>query len=112
MNRIIGSLLALTWIIAMASLVQRDVLPFWTAQAAPSELLPTGEYQIGIVSASGQRLGTTWMTAHHAPMPMVSSTTQLDAGKVSGMLPVTGIWLLGTELSYDSSGRLEHFHFT
>ena len=112
MNRIIGSLLALTWIIAMAALVQRDVLPLWTAQEAPNELLPAGEYQVGILSAAGARLGTTWITAGQSPSPTISSTTLLEAGKVSGMMPITGSWLLGTDLAYDAGGRLDHFHFT
>jgi len=112
MNRIIGSLLALTWIVAMAALVQRDVLPFWTAREAPNELLPAGDYQVAILSASGVRIGTTWISANQSPTTMVSSTTVLDAGKVAGMLPITGTWLLGTDLSYDAKGRLDHFHFT
>lgn len=112
MNRIIGSLLALTWIVAMAALVQRDVLPFWTAREAPNELLPAGDYQIAILSASGFRIGTTWISATQSPTAIVSSTTVLEAGKVAGMLPITGTWLLGTDLSYDAKGRLDHFHFT
>lgn len=111
MNRAIGFILALTWIVAMAALVQRDILPLWTATEAPDQLLPIGEYQVGIFSQSGARIGTTWITTNTTPTRMVRSTTVLETGKISAMLPVIGTWILSTDLSYDSQDRLEHFKF-
>lgn len=112
MNRLLGSILALTWLIAMGALVQRDVLPQWTAQEPPRQLLPAGDYQVGIFNQANKRIGTTWITTSPSPMMMVRSTTVLEAGKVAGMLPVHGTWILSTDLVYDTQERLEHFKFT
>ncbi len=112
MNRLLGSILAITWLIAMGALVQRDVLPLWTAEEPPRQVLPAGEYQIGIFNQADSRIGTTWISTSPSPMMMVRSTTVLEVAKITGMLPVSGTWILGTDLMYDSDERLDQFRFT
>src|SRR5262249_9129539 len=112
MNRFIGSILAASWLVAMAALIQRDVLPMWTAQEAPSTLLPAGEYQVGIFNRAGQRVGTTWFSSTPTPLMMIRSTTSLDVSKISAILPVAGQWIFTTDLSYDDHERLDRCKFT
>jgi hypothetical protein len=112
MNRLLGSLLAGTWLIAMAALIHRDVLPLWTAQQAPQAVLPVGDYQIGIFNQAGRRIGITWVSSTPTPCALIRSTTVLDVSKIAGMLPVSGQWLLSTELSYDAHHVLDHGKFT
>lgn len=112
MNRLIGCILAVAWLIAMAALVQRDVLPMWTAQEAPEALLPAGDYQVGIFNQAGQRIGTTWVISSPTPQTLIRSTTVLDVGKISAGLPVGGKWVFSTELTYDAQDALDHCKFT
>jgi len=111
MNRMVGSILALTWIVAMAALIQRDVLPLWSAQDAPKSLLPVGEYQVGIFDQAGQRIGTTWVSTTPSPLTMIRSTTELQVSRIVGMLPVGGTWILSTDLAYDAHNNLDSFKF-
>jgi len=111
-NRIIGIVLAITWVAAMAALIQRDVLPFWTAHETPKPMLPAGDYQVAIHHENGTRLGTSWITTTvTAQSTLVRSTTVLDSARISSMLPVAGTWTLSTDLSYDAEGVLTQFHF-
>jgi hypothetical protein len=108
MNRVIGIVLAVGWLVAMAGLVQRDLLPVWTAQEAPATLMPAGEYQIGIFNQSGIRVGTTWVSS----TPTVRSTTVLDMGRIAGLLPIAGRWRVTTDLSCDADHQVDQFKFT
>jgi hypothetical protein len=112
MNRIVGIVLALIWVAAMAALIQRDVLPFWTADDAPCPIVADEAYQVGICNDGGRRLGTTWVMTRVMPsLSTVTSTSVLDMGIVSSLLPVTGHFVLKNELIYDADKLLDRFTF-
>src|SRR5437868_5236229 len=101
MNRILGVIVTLVWLVAMTALVQRDVLPFWQAQAAPRQLLPEGRYQVAITNSTGRRVGTTWITATPtSPVSTIHSITVLEPAKISGLLPASGPLLIDTDLTF------------
>jgi len=113
MNRALGIILAGVWIIAMTAVVRRDVLPFWTAQEAPKQIIPVGEYQVGIFSDSGARVGTTWVSTAgpRGIRTTISSTTVLDLAGFTGFLPVGGQLILTSNLTYDDAETLDQFSF-
>ncbi|HVP09822.1 MAG TPA: hypothetical protein VMV94_01395 [Phycisphaerae bacterium] len=112
MNRTVGILLASIWVIAMAALIRRDVLPFWTANDAPCQIIADESYQVGICNDAGQRLGTTWVTTDITPsMSTVTSTSILDMGRVSSLLPVRGHLVMKNDLVYGAGGELDRFTF-
>ncbi len=112
MNRLLGITLAAFWIVAMAMLIRRDILPFWQAQDPPCKLIPGGTYQIGICNEDGRRLGATWITTTVAPTcSIVRSKTILDMGKVGGFLSQARQLILKSELTYMQDGLLQEFLF-
>lgn len=101
------------WVLAMAALVHRDVLPFWTAQETPRPALPTGNYQVSIRLENGKRVGTTWInTTTSSQSTMVRSMTVLDAAGLVPFLPLSGAWTMHTDLTYDGAGILNDFSFS
>ncbi|MCG8407382.1 MAG: hypothetical protein MI923_19460 [Phycisphaerales bacterium] len=112
MNRTFGIIVSLVWILSMAALIQRDVLPFWRAQDPPSQPIPPGEFQVAIHDEAGNRLGTTWLES----MPLsttttVHSMTRLDVGAVTRILPMFREMFLDTKLNYDQDETLYEFSF-
>lgn len=100
------------WIAAMTALVYRDVLPFWTAQDSPAEVVSAGQYQVGISDDRGVRFGTTWVsTTITQSIGMVNSTTLLDLGAMSGLLHKVGPLLLESNLTYLADQTLDRFTF-
>jgi hypothetical protein len=112
MNRFVGVVLASIWVIAMAALIRRDVLPLWTADDAPCQIVADDAYQVGIRNDGGRRVGTTWVITNVTPnMSTVTSISVLDMGAISGLLPVTGDFVLKNDLVYDADERLDRFTF-
>ncbi len=112
MNRTLGITISLVWLVAMAALVRRDVLPYWTAQAAPNHWSRSGSYQCAISNEAGRRVGTTWVT--HTPGPQlitVQSVTAIDFAGLGSYLPVAGRLLIDTYLTYERDGSLMEFEF-
>jgi len=112
MNRAVGVISAVLWVGLMAALVQRDVLPMWTAQEAPTQSMPKGRYQVAIQNIAGIRVGTSWIVATEMPSAStVSSITELDFRRIPALAPVARPLMLQSELSYDADDRLEDFTF-
>lgn len=111
MNRIFGTVVTLVWLLAMAALIQRDVLPFWQAQDPPGHAVPTGDFQVAIMNEAGQRVGTTWVQAFRKPNRTVYSTTRLDLGTVAKVLSTLGPMFLDSSLTYADGGGLKEFLF-
>jgi hypothetical protein len=111
MNRFIGAIITLVWLIAMAALVKRDVLPFWLAEDAPPRVLPEDRCQIAILNKAGGRIGTNWITTSVSPSATgIQSSTVLDINKATGLLPGIGVMLIETESTFGEQARLEQFH--
>lgn len=112
MNRILGGVSALVWILAMGALIHRDVLPYWMAGDAPCQVTPEEEYQVGITLDGRRRVGTTWVTTTITPgMRLVRSATRLDLGAIRTVLPLSGELVLQSDLSYAADDSLETFSF-
>lgn len=112
MNRSVGAIITLTWLLCMAALIQRDVLPFWRAQDPPEGVIPPGDFQVAILDESGGRVGTTWVrTTRLSTYTTVYSTTRLSLGALSRMLPIAGEMFLDTELTYGEDETLNEFTF-
>lgn len=112
MNRSLGVVITLIWLVAMAALVRRDVLPYWTAQEAPNQLTRDDRYQCCISNGGGKRIGTTWATTTTGPqLTTVHSTTDLDLSALSGFMSAQGRLLLDTDLTYEPDGKLFRFAF-
>jgi hypothetical protein len=112
MNRTFGVAVAVAWLIGMTALVQRDVVPFWTAQEAPSRIFPEIALQVAIHNEAGVRLGTTWVTT--TPTESITtthSTTLLDLRPIATALPWPGPILCDTTLTYVRDGVLDQFRF-
>lgn len=112
MNRFFGITITVIWLIAMAALVRRDVLPYWTAQDAPNQWSRAGGYQCGISNEVGKRIGTTWVT--HTPGPQlvtVQSVIMIDLAGLGSYLPAAGRLLVDTNLTYEHNGGLMEFEF-
>lgn len=79
MNRLFGIILALVWIVAMAALVKRDMVPFWIAEEPPAGFAPDQDTQWGIFDADGRSVGTAWIAVRRTSgETTVESTTSLD----------------------------------
>ncbi len=79
MNRLFGIILALVWIVAMAALVKRDMVPFWIAEDLPAGFAPDQDTQWGIFDADGRSIGTAWIAVRRTSgETTVESTTSLD----------------------------------
>jgi hypothetical protein len=112
MNRIFGLTVTTVWLAAMAALVYRDVVPFWTAQEAPDQLVSDGAFQVGIRNSANVRLGTTWVRiVPTASITTVRSTTFLNLGAVVTPLPVAAAMIFDTTLTYQPDGTLGQFRF-
>lgn len=111
MNRAVGVIITMVWVVAMAALIQRDVVPFWAAQEAPGHVFPDDAFQVAIHNAAGVRLGTTWVTTTPTTaVGTIRSTTYLDLRLVAGILPVQRPMLLDSTLTYQA-GELSQFQF-
>lgn len=112
MNRILGIILAAVWLVCMTALVQRDVLPFWTAQEPPDQGIPNGRYQCRIETNTGKRIGTAWVACTAGPqLTTVDSLTLLDVGRITGLFKGMGRLTVQTDLSYEKNGTLSMFKF-
>jgi hypothetical protein len=110
MNRAIGTLVTLTWLLAMGALIHRDILPFWQTQEPPAQNIPPGRFQVAISDQQGRRIGTTWVTTMSvASFSLVVSTTRLDVGALSGLSSVAGEMFVETELTYAADDTLDEF---
>ncbi len=84
MNRLLGALIVVLWLVALSAVLVRDVVPYWRTQSPPSGKMPSGDYQTGIYTAGGERIGTSWTSLNPQPdMLTVHSNTLLD-----GRLPL------------------------
>ncbi|GJQ25746.1 MAG: hypothetical protein HBSAPP02_07780 [Phycisphaerae bacterium] len=103
-------MLGITWTLAMAALVHRDVLPYWLAEDSPGRALRAGDFQTGIFNERGDRVGTTWVNATPtADVTTVYSLSQLDIGKVTGLAPFSGPLLLETVVIFSGDNTLDDF---
>lgn len=110
MNRLVGIVAAVLWLIAMTALVQRDIVPFWTAQEPPPLTLPNDTFQVAIHNSTGTRLGTTWVRMVPTQnLTTVRSTTLLNLSSLASLLPASGPLLLDTCLTYQAGGVLDQF---
>ena len=112
MNRILGIVITVVWVAAMAALVARDMIPFWRAQEPPSQLATDEDRQVGIVDSRGRRLGTTWITTRRTPSEItVQSSTLLNLAGVLPMLRLTKDVLIDNTLTYGPDGGVDQFDF-
>lgn len=112
MNRAIGIIITVVWLVCMGLLVRRDVLPYWLADDPPSAPIPPDEFQVGIFDEQGQRVGTTWVTTLSLPQRQtVLSLTELDLRAFSRILPLAGDLYLETDLTYGEDRKLDEFAF-
>lgn len=112
-NRLVGIILAGSWLCLMTLLVQRDVIPFWTAQDPPRPHSWSGEYQTAIGNDADYRVGTSWVVATSTPSGMrIHSATVLDLGGLSSFLPKHTQLLVRSELSYQPDDTLDAFLFS
>ncbi len=112
MNRTFGAVVAVAWLIAMTALVRRDVVPFWSAQEAPSRIFPDIALQVAIHNEAGVRLGTTWVTTTPTEsITTVHSTTLLDFRPLATAFPLRGPLLSDATLTYVGDGDLDQFRF-
>lgn len=110
MNRALGTLVTLTWLLAMGALINRDILPFWQTQEPPSQDIPPGRLQVAISNQQGRQIGTTWVTTTPvASYTLVVSTTQLSVGALPGLSAVGGELFVETELTYAADQTLDEF---
>ena len=110
MNRALGILVTLTWLLAMGALINRDILPFWQTQEPPSQNMPPGRFQVAIRNQQGRQIGTTWVTTTAvASYTLVVSTTRLDVGALSGLSSMAGELFVETELTYAADETLDEF---
>lgn len=113
MNRIFGIVITLTWLVAMAALVRRDIVPYWFAEDAPRSWAAAQEVQCGIFNDAGRRIGTSWSVI--TPGPQLVTTrglTLIDLSALEGYLPIRGRLLLKTLLTYEADGPLVEFEFS
>jgi hypothetical protein len=109
-NRIVGTVVCVAWLVAMTALVRRDVLPFWDAQEAPARLSPGEAFQVAIHNEAGSRIGTTWITTTPTTDLMtVHSTTVLDLRLIDGLGPLGMRLLCDTCLTYLADDSLDRF---
>ncbi len=104
----------LAWAVAMTALIQRDVVPFWTAQQPPAHVAHNSAFQVAIHNAAGTQLGTSWVTTTPiASITTVRSTTLLDLRRVASILSIQEQkpLLVETDLTYYSDGLLDRFRF-
>ncbi len=110
MNRTAAIAIVGLWLVAMVSLLVRDVLPYWEKQNPPSVKAPVGNSQIGIYRGD-QQIGTSWVTIRHtAELDTWTSSTELALP--SGMLPgFPGLppVLIDTVLSFSPNQELTSF---
>ncbi len=112
MNRILGGVSAFVWLLAIGALIHRDVLPYWTAGDAPSQVIPDESYQVQISMDATGPIGTTWVTTTITPgMRLVRSATKLDLGAIRTVLPLAGDLILQSNLNYDVDDTLDAFDF-
>lgn len=113
MNRILGMVIVGVWLVAMAALVRRDVLPYWLADEAPPTFAANAQYQYAIHNTAKKRIGTSWVTSVVGPqLTTVRSTTRFDLRGLAGILPHEGTVYLDTDLTYAAGSVLEEFRFT
>lgn len=94
----------------MVLLVRRDVVPFWSAQEAPSGVTPSASFQVAIRNSAGTRVGTTWViTTPTEGITTVRSQTLIDLRVVSALLPFDGPLLIVTTLTYHPADLLQDF---
>lgn len=112
-NRILGIILATVWLACMAALVQRDVVPFWTAQDPPSQGAPSGRYQCRLANGVGKQIGTAWVTATNGPqLTTVESLTVLELGRITGLFRGLNRLAIQTDMTYERDGALNMFKIT
>jgi hypothetical protein len=109
-NRILGIVLAIIWLVCMSALVQRDVLPFWTAQEPPSQAALSGRYQCRLANGAGKQIGMSWVTATNGPqLTTVESLTVLELGRMTGLFRGLNRLAVQTDMTYERSGALSMF---
>ncbi len=112
MNRAIGIIITVVWLLCMGLLIRRDVLPYWLADDPPSAPIPQAEFQVGMYSEDGRLIGTTWVTTLTLPgQQSVLSLTELDLKALSRVLPLAGDLYLETDLTYGEDRKLDEFSF-
>ncbi len=112
MNRAVGILVTLVWLVCMAALIHRDVLPYWLAREPPATAIPPGAYQVAIQTEDGRHVGTTWVTTTPSPTQItVHSLTHLDVAGAIRLLPAVGDVIVDTSLSYQEGEHLRDFSF-
>lgn len=111
-NRIAGLTITAIWLVLMALLFTRDVIPYWYAQDPPSDRIPLDNHQVAIYNRDGDRLGTSWVRAiRSAQAQSVLGSTLIDMQRVSNILPVKGTLRLESTLTYDADNDLDDFRF-
>jgi len=110
MNRAFGIVAGLCWLTLMVVLVQRDVVPFWSAQEAPTTMAPSSSFQVAIRNSAGTRVGTTWVISTPTEMiTTIRSQTLIDLRTVSSLLPLNGPLMIVTTLTYHPADTLQDF---
>lgn len=112
MNRLFGTIITLIWLVCMAALIHRDVVPFLSAQEPPGKPIPPGRFQVAITNDSGRSVGTTWVRITPlAAFRTVQSITRLDLRALSPSLSFAAEIVLESEFTYDDEDELEEFAF-
>lgn len=112
MNRTVGIVVTVVWLIAMTMVVRRDVVPFWAAQEPPAQSNEDAQFQYAIANDAGRRIGTSWFTITGGPqLTTVRSITALDLHGMTGMAAGLRKMVLDTDLIYETGGMLDHFQF-
>lgn len=94
----------------MAALVQRDVLPFWTAQDPPSRAIPGGHYQCRISNGADRVIGSAWVSVTNGPqLTTVESVTILDIGRLTTLFKGLNRLAVQTDMTYERDGTLSMF---
>jgi len=111
-NRIAGLTITAVWLVLMALLLTRDVIPYWYAQEPPADRIPRTNHQVAIFNAAGDRVGTSWVrTVRNAQAQSVFGSTLIDMERVSNILPVQGLLRLESTLTYNEDNDLDDFLF-
>ncbi len=111
-NRIAGLTITAVWLVLMALLLTRDVIPYWYAQEPPADRIPRSNHQVAIYNAAGDRVGTSWVrTVPTGEFKNVLGSTVIDMQRVSNILPVRGLLRLESNLTYNSENELDDFMF-